>query len=265
MLVDVHAHFYHDRAGRADWRERNASRLAAGERIGITWHVASILGSWGHTSPTYFPSPDDLTYGNAPAARARSRAPRPDPGLRHGQSQLPAHALAEIRARGGGRDDRLEAGGEPPSRRSAARPGVRGGARPRPAGAAPRLAAPPARVARPGGVRRRRTLPARGPASRGQLHPGPHRWRRRLAAHPARGRGRSPTCTSTSRAAAWMAACSRLPPRGRGRAPALGRGRDPLHRVGQAALPRAAPCPRRRWSWSPGGNAARIFPPGSFA
>src|SRR5260370_22306826 len=50
---DVHAHFYHDRTPRADWRERNASRLRAGEKIGITHHVASILGSWRseeHTS-----------------------------------------------------------------------------------------------------------------------------------------------------------------------------------------------------------------------
>ncbi|HUF34409.1 MAG TPA: amidohydrolase family protein, partial [Gemmatimonadales bacterium] len=64
MLIDVHAHFLHDRTPRADWRERNASRLRAGDRVGITVHVASILGSWGHSSPTYFPSPADLTYGN---------------------------------------------------------------------------------------------------------------------------------------------------------------------------------------------------------
>src|SRR5438874_644607 len=64
MLIDVHAHFYHDRSPRADWRERNASRLAAGDKIGITIHVASILGSWGGTSPTYFPSPADLPHGN---------------------------------------------------------------------------------------------------------------------------------------------------------------------------------------------------------
>jgi len=63
-LIDVHAHFLHDRTPRADWRERNASRLRAGERVGITVHVASILGSWGHTSPTYFPSLPDIRYGN---------------------------------------------------------------------------------------------------------------------------------------------------------------------------------------------------------
>ncbi|MDH4132136.1 MAG: amidohydrolase [Gemmatimonadota bacterium] len=64
MLIDVHAHFYHDRSGRAGWGALNHSRLTAGERIGITWHVASVLGSWGLTSPTYFPSPSDLEYGN---------------------------------------------------------------------------------------------------------------------------------------------------------------------------------------------------------
>ena len=64
MLIDVHAHFLHAACGRADWERRNASRLRAGERIGITWHVASVLGSFGHTSPTYFPSPGDVTAGN---------------------------------------------------------------------------------------------------------------------------------------------------------------------------------------------------------
>ena len=63
-LVDVHAHFYHPASGRGDWERVNAARLRAGEHIGIRAHIASILGSWGHTSPTYFPSPDDLTVGN---------------------------------------------------------------------------------------------------------------------------------------------------------------------------------------------------------
>jgi uncharacterized protein len=63
-LIEVHAHFLHARCGRKDWQERNASRLRAGERIGITVHVASILGTWGHTSPVYFPSPRDVTLGN---------------------------------------------------------------------------------------------------------------------------------------------------------------------------------------------------------
>ncbi len=64
MLIDVHAHFYHARTPRGDWQERNRSRMEAGERIGITIHVASILGSWGLTSPVYFPSPADVELGN---------------------------------------------------------------------------------------------------------------------------------------------------------------------------------------------------------
>lgn len=63
-LVDVHAHFYHPASGRGDWERVNAARLRAGEQIGIGVHIASILGSWGHASPTYFPSPADLTAGN---------------------------------------------------------------------------------------------------------------------------------------------------------------------------------------------------------
>ena len=64
-LIDVHAHFHTDRTGRADWQRYNASRLDFGAHLGIGCHVASVLGSWGHTSPTYFPSPADLSYANA--------------------------------------------------------------------------------------------------------------------------------------------------------------------------------------------------------
>jgi predicted TIM-barrel fold metal-dependent hydrolase len=63
-LVDAHAHFLHAGCGRSDWADVNAARFRAGERIGITCHVASILGTWGFTSPTYFPSPTDTTAGN---------------------------------------------------------------------------------------------------------------------------------------------------------------------------------------------------------
>jgi uncharacterized protein len=63
-LIDAHAHFYHDAAGRSDWAEVNAARFRAGETIGITYHVASVLGSYGFSSPTYFPSPADVTAGN---------------------------------------------------------------------------------------------------------------------------------------------------------------------------------------------------------
>jgi uncharacterized protein len=63
-LVDAHAHFLHAGTGRSDWADVNDARFRAGDRIGITYHVASVLGSYGHASPTYFPSPDDVTAGN---------------------------------------------------------------------------------------------------------------------------------------------------------------------------------------------------------
>lgn len=76
-LIDAHAHFYHAGAGRCDWQDLNNARLRAGERIGITYHVASVLGSYGFSSPTYFPSPVDVVAGNdamlAIATRERSR------------------------------------------------------------------------------------------------------------------------------------------------------------------------------------------------
>jgi uncharacterized protein len=74
-LVDVHAHFFHPASGRGDWERVNAARLRAGERIGIRAHIASILGSWGHTSPTYFPSPADLTTGNDAMLALQSEHP----------------------------------------------------------------------------------------------------------------------------------------------------------------------------------------------
>ncbi len=96
-LIDAHAHFYHAQAGRADWSRVNASRLAAGDRISITYHVASVLGSYGHTSPTYFPSPADVTHGNdAMAQLAADEAGR----VRWFVTVNPnhtEHALAEIR------------------------------------------------------------------------------------------------------------------------------------------------------------------------
>lgn len=63
-LIDAHAHFLHAGCGRSDWAEVNAARLRAGARMGITCHVASILGTFGFGSPTYFPSPRDVTLGN---------------------------------------------------------------------------------------------------------------------------------------------------------------------------------------------------------
>jgi uncharacterized protein len=63
-LIDAHAHFLHAGCGRSDWQEVNAARLRAGRSMGITCHVASVLGTFGYSSPTYFPSPADVTEGN---------------------------------------------------------------------------------------------------------------------------------------------------------------------------------------------------------
>ena len=102
-LIDVHAHFYHAGASRSDWRAVNDARFRAGEAMGVTYHVASVLGSYGHTSPTYFPSPEDVTRGNdAMAGIAQAE----DERVRWYVTVNPnhtAHALSELergRARG---------------------------------------------------------------------------------------------------------------------------------------------------------------------
>jgi uncharacterized protein len=95
-LIDAHAHFYHAAAGRSDWQRVNDARLRAGDAIGVTYHVASVLGSYGHTSPTYFPSPADLSRGNdamAELARAEPARVRWYATLNPNYS---AHALAEL-------------------------------------------------------------------------------------------------------------------------------------------------------------------------
>ena len=97
MLIDVHAHFLHDRSPRADWRERNASRLRAGERVGITVHVASILGSWGATSPIYFPSPADIEHGNDFLLQLQHAYPSRIRGYAVVNPNFQSHALAELR------------------------------------------------------------------------------------------------------------------------------------------------------------------------
>lgn len=63
-LIDVHAHFHTPHTNRSDWMHYNRARLSAGEKIGVRAHVASVLGSWGYTSPTYFASPDDQSRAN---------------------------------------------------------------------------------------------------------------------------------------------------------------------------------------------------------
>jgi len=96
MLIDVHAHFFPERSARADWREYNASRLRAGERIGITVHLNSVLGTFGRSSPTYFPSPADVTYGNEWAFGLQREQPRRVRTYVCVNPNYPDHALAEI-------------------------------------------------------------------------------------------------------------------------------------------------------------------------
>ena len=95
-LVDVHAHFQYPGGTRTDWAERNASRLAAGDRIGITCHVASILGTWGRTSPTYFPSPDDVIVGNDAMLELTRQHPGKIRSYACVNPNYTEHALAEI-------------------------------------------------------------------------------------------------------------------------------------------------------------------------
>ena len=97
-LIDAHAHF-HWSGSRDDYARYNASRLSAGDTIGVTFHVASILGSWGRHSPTYFASPADVVAGNDAMyeiARQESRRVR---AFVHVNPNHTAHALDEI-ARG---------------------------------------------------------------------------------------------------------------------------------------------------------------------
>ena len=95
-LIDAHAHFYHAASGRGNWQQVNAARLRAGDAIGITYHVASILGSFGHSSPTYFPSPDDLTQGNDAMAEIAAAHPERVRWYVAVNPNHTAHALAEI-------------------------------------------------------------------------------------------------------------------------------------------------------------------------
>jgi uncharacterized protein len=102
-LVDVHAHFYHAAAGRTDWRAVNEARFRAGDAMGVTYHVASVLGSYGHTSPTYFPSPGDVTRGNDAMADIAEAEPDRVRWYVTVNPNHTAHALRELergRARG---------------------------------------------------------------------------------------------------------------------------------------------------------------------
>lgn len=95
-LIDVHAHFHTPYTNRGDWQRYNRSRLDAGERIGVQCHVASVLGSWGATSPTYFASPTDQTQANDWMLDfAQQESPRVKAWVAVNPN-FTAHALAEI-------------------------------------------------------------------------------------------------------------------------------------------------------------------------
>jgi predicted TIM-barrel fold metal-dependent hydrolase len=95
-LIDVHAHFHTERSGRSDWQRYNESRIAAGRRIGITTHVASVLGTWGANSPTYFSSPDDLTFANSWMTEFASASNGEVRAFVAVNPNFPEHALEEI-------------------------------------------------------------------------------------------------------------------------------------------------------------------------
>ncbi len=95
-LIDVHAHFYHPASGRANWQAVNEARFRAGDRIGISCHVASILGSWGHSSPTYFASPGDITVANDAMLDLQRRHGARVRSYVHVNPNDTAHAASEI-------------------------------------------------------------------------------------------------------------------------------------------------------------------------
>ncbi|HEX9727375.1 MAG TPA: amidohydrolase family protein [Gemmatimonadales bacterium] len=99
MLIDVHAHFYTERSPRADWREVNRRRIEAGARIGITTHVASILGTWGARSPTYFPSRDDVEYANEALLEIMREYPGVVAGYCVVNPNFPEHAREQLERR----------------------------------------------------------------------------------------------------------------------------------------------------------------------
>ena len=96
MIVDVHAHFYTEACGRADWERLNRRRIDVGDRIGITYHVASILGSWGRTSPTYMSSREDISQANTGMVRLTHAMPHRVRAYCVVNPNFPDHAEAEV-------------------------------------------------------------------------------------------------------------------------------------------------------------------------
>ena len=79
----------------------NQRRLAAGEYIGVHIHVASILGTWGHRSPTYFPSQPDVAHANDGMCELVQQHPDRIRGYCVVNPNYTDHALAEIERRVG--------------------------------------------------------------------------------------------------------------------------------------------------------------------
>ena len=93
-LIDVHAHFYYPGCGRANWKELNDAALSAAASASASrFHVASILGSWGSRSPTYFQSPDDTVRGNDAMLALQRAAPERVRMYVGGESQRQPRAL----------------------------------------------------------------------------------------------------------------------------------------------------------------------------
>jgi predicted TIM-barrel fold metal-dependent hydrolase len=97
-LIDPHAHF-HWSGSRDDFARYNASRLRAGDQMGVRVHVASILGTWGRQSPTYFASPDDIVAGNDAMFAIADAEPARVRSFVHVNPNHTEHAMREI-ARG---------------------------------------------------------------------------------------------------------------------------------------------------------------------
>ena len=177
-LIDCHAHFLHALCGRSDWQEVNAARFRAGEKIGISCHVASVLGTYGFRSPTYFPSPEDVTLGNdAMLTLCKSEGKRVAMMVTVNPNHTKHCARRNRAMRDGGRSGG-EAAREPASGRPAARPDLRACGETRPSGSPSHLAAPPPRVAQSGNLRRCRSRTARRAASERRVHSCAHRRRR---------------------------------------------------------------------------------------
>jgi predicted TIM-barrel fold metal-dependent hydrolase len=96
MLIDVHAHFFPEQSPGVDAPAYNASRFKAGERIGVTIHVTSTLGTFGRTSPTYFPSPADVVRGNDFSLSLQRQHPGRIRGYACVNPNYADHAVAEI-------------------------------------------------------------------------------------------------------------------------------------------------------------------------